>query len=219
MSKDPLVVRLAKLDACAVSDALDRVGLKGVALGIRPMWPCPRIAGRAVTVKLKPAGQEKPKQHVGVDAIEAASPGDVIVIDHSGREDVSGWGGILATASKLKELSGVVIDGACRDIDEYREMGFPVYGRAGVPVTARGRVVQHSFNQEIEVGGVFVRPGDLVIADGSGVVFIPTSRAEEVIAEAEMIAGREAQMVKEILSGRSVVEVMGLNYETMLLKK
>lgn len=219
MGKDPLVVRLAHLDACAVSDALDRVGLKGVALGIHPMWPCPRIAGRAVTVKLKPVGQEKPKQHVGVDAIEAASPGDVIVIDHSGRVDVSGWGGILATAAKLKGLSGVVIDGACRDIDEYGEMGFPVYARAGVPLTARGRVVQHSFNQEIEFAGVSVKPGDLVIADGSGVVFIPSSRAEEVLAEAEMVAAREAGMVKDILAGRSVVEVMGPNYETMLIKK
>jgi regulator of RNase E activity RraA len=219
MGKDPLVARLAKLDACAVSDALDRVGLKGVALGVRPTWPCPRIAGRAVTVKLKPAGLEKPKQHVGVDAIEAASPGDVIVVDHSGREEVSGWGGILATAAKLKGVSGVVIDGACRDIDEYREMGFPVYARAGVPLTARGRVVQHSFNQEIEFAGVSVKPGDLVIADGSGVVFIPSLRAEEVLAEAEMVAAREAEMVKDILAGRSVVEVMGLNYETMLLKK
>ena len=62
MSTDDGIARLAKLDTCAVSDALDRLGLKGAVIGIRPLWPCPRIVGRAVTVKIKPAGLEKPKQ-------------------------------------------------------------------------------------------------------------------------------------------------------------
>jgi regulator of RNase E activity RraA len=219
MSANELVIRLGRLDSCAVSDALDKIGLKGVVLGVRPTWPCPRIAGRAVTVKLKPAGEEKPKQHLGVDAIAAAAPGDIIVVAHSGRLDVSGWGGILATAARLKGVGGVVIDGACRDIDEYRELGFPVYARAGVPITARGRIVQQFFNQEIEFGGISVKPGDLVIADGSGVVFIPAGRAEEVLGEAELIAAKEAEMVKDVLAGRPVAEVMGINYEAMLLKR
>lgn len=219
MSQNDVVVRLGRLDSCAVSDALDKVGLTGVVLGVRPTWPCPRIAGRAVTVKLKATGNEKPKQHLGVDAIATAAAGDIIVVAHSGRQEVSGWGGILATAARLKGVGGVVIDGACRDIDEYRELGFPVFARAAVPITARGRIVQEFFNQAIDFGGISVKPGDLVIADGSGVVFIPASRAEEVVGEAELIAAKEAQMVKDILAGRPVAEVMGINYEAMLLKK
>ena len=216
---DELVSRLAKLDTCAASDALDRMGLRGATIGIRPVWPCTRIVGRAVTCKIKPAGLEKSKVHLGTPAIEAAKESDIIVVDNGGRPDVSAWGGLLSLASKQKKLSGVVIDGACRDVDESRDVGFPVYARAVVPVTARGRIMQDSINQEIQCGGVQVHPGDLVIADGSGVVIIPSSRAAEVVAEAEKIAAHEAKMADAVRSGRSVVEVMEtLGYESMLRK-
>ncbi len=216
---DQLVNRLAKLDTCAASDALDRLGLRGATIGIRPTWPCARIVGRAVTCKIKPAGLEKSKVHLGTPAIEAAKETDIIVVDNGGRPDVSAWGGLLSLASKQKKLSGVVIDGACRDVDESREVGFPVYARAVVPVTARGRIMQDSVNEEIECGGVQVHPGDLVIADGSGVVIIPSSRAEEVVAEAEKIAAHEAKMAEAVRSGRSVMEIMEtLGYESMLRK-
>lgn len=219
MAEDDLVARLAKLDTCAVSDALDRLGLKGVTFGTRPVWPCPRIVGRAVTVKIKPAGLDRPKQHLCTPAIEAARPGNIIVVDSGGRLDVAAWGGLLSLASKTKGLSGVVIDGACRDVDESREVGFPVFARAVVPVTARGRIMQQSFNEEVQFAGVQVHPHDLVIADGSGVVFVPRAREVEVIAEAEKIASQESRMAEAIRSGRSVVEVMeGLGYESMLDK-
>jgi regulator of RNase E activity RraA len=219
MLEEDLLPRLAKLDACAVSDALDRLSLRGATFGIRPVWPCPRIVGRAVTIKIKPAGLEKPKQHLGTAAIDAAKRGDVIVIDSGGRTDVSAWGGLLSLASKLKGLSGVVIDGACRDIDESREVEFPVYARGVIPMTARGRVMQDSFNQEIEFAGVQVHPGDLVIADGSGVVFIPQEKEREVILEAEAVAEQEARMAEGIRQGLSAVEVLEkLGYEQMLEK-
>jgi 4-hydroxy-4-methyl-2-oxoglutarate aldolase len=217
---DELVSRLTKLDTCAASDALDRLGLRGATIGIRPVWPCARIVGRAVTCKIKPAGLEKSKVHLGTPAIEAAKASDIIVVDNGGRPDVSAWGGLLSLASKQKGLSGVVIDGACRDVDESRDVGFPVYARAVVPVTARGRIMQDSINQEIQCGGVQVHPGDLVIADGSGVVIIPLSRAQEVVSEAEKIAAHEAKMAEAVRSGRSVVEVMEtLGYESMLHKE
>src|SRR5918999_5625002 len=217
MSTDEAIKRLAKLDTCAVSDALDRLGLKGAVLGLRPLWPCPRIVGRAMTVKIKPAGLEKPKQHLCTPAIAAATASDVIVVDHGGRTDVAAWGGLLSLAAQVKKIRGVIFDGAARDVDESRELEFPVFGRAAVQVTARGRVMQESFNEEIECGGVQVHPGDLVIADGSGVVFIPQSKATEVLAAAEALASREAKMADAIRSGRSVVEVMeSLGYEAML---
>jgi 4-hydroxy-4-methyl-2-oxoglutarate aldolase len=220
MAQDNLIERLSKLDSCAVSDALDRLGLKGATFGVRPMWTCPRIAGRAVTVKIKPAGLEKPKQHLGTPAIHAAQPGDIIVIDSGGRPDVSAWGGLLSLASKIKGVSGVVIDGACRDVDESREVGFPVYARAAVPMTARGRVIQDSFNREVEFAGVQVHPGDLVIADGSGVVIIPQAKEREAIQEAEAVFQHEAKMAAEIRKGRPIVEVLEkLGYESMLDKK
>ncbi len=219
MAQESLVARLAKLDTCGVSDALDRLGLRGATIGIRPVWPCPRIVGRAVTVKIKPAGLDKSTQHIGTPAIEAAQPGDVIVVDNSGRPDVSVWGGLLSLASKVKGLSGVVIDGACRDVDDSRDVGFPVFARAAVPVTARGRVMQTSFNEEIQFGGVQVHPGDLVIADHSGVVIVPKEKEEEVMTQAEALVQTETKMAEGIRAGRPVVEVMtGLGYESMLKK-
>lgn len=219
MAREPIIERLAKLDTCAVSDALDRLGLKGATYGIRPMWPCPRIVGRAVTMKIKPVGLEKPKQHLGTQPIAAARAGDIIVVDNGGRPDTSCWGGLLSLAAKTKGINGIVIDGACRDIDESREVGFPVYACGAVPMTARGRVMQESFNCEIQCAGVQVHPSDLVIADGSGVVIIPRSAEEDVIREAEAVAATEARMAEGIRQGRAVTEVLeNLGYESMLEK-
>jgi len=219
MNREPIIERLAKLDTCAVSDGMDRLGLKGATYGVRPMWSCPKIVGRAVTMKIKPVGLEKPKQHLGTAAIVAAQAGDVIVVDNGGRPDGSCWGGLLSLAAKTKGISGIVIDGACRDIDESRDLEFPVYARGALPMTARNRVMQESFNQEIQFAGVQVHPGDLVIADGSGVVVIPRSQEEEVVKEAEVVAATEARMADGIRQGMSVLEVLEkLGYEAMLTK-
>lgn len=219
MAREPIVERLLKLDTCAVADGMDRLGLAGATYGVRPMWLCPKIVGRAVTMKIKPVGLEKSKQHLGTLPIDAAQAGDVIVIDNGGRPDTSCWGGLLALAAKTKGISGIVIDGACRDIDESRELGFPIYARGAVPMTARGRVMQESYNQEIEFAGVQVHPGDLVIADGSGVVVIPRSKEEDVVREAEVVAATEARMAEGIRQGRSILEVLEkLGYEQMLDK-
>ena len=210
-----IIARLSRLDTCAVSDALDRLGLHGATTGAGPVWPCPRICGRTVTMKLKPAGLDQSTRHLGTRAIETASRGDIIVIDNAGRL-IPAWGGLLSLAAKLKGVAGVLVDGACRDVDESRELGFPVYARSAAPMTARGRILEQSCNEEIQFCGVQVHAGDLVIADGSGVVFIPRQKETEALAEAEKIAHRESLMAAEIRKGRAVSEVMGLSYESML---
>jgi regulator of RNase E activity RraA len=220
MAREAIIEQLAKLDTCAVSDALDSLNLKGATWGVRPQWPCPKIAGRAVTMKIKPAGLQPPKQHLGTAPIEAAQPGDIIVIDNGGQPQFSCWGGLLSLSAKLKGLSGVVIDGASRDIDEARDLGFPVYARGVVPMTARGRVVQESFNQEIQFAGVQCRPGDLVLADGSGIIVIPREKEVEVVAAAEAIYQKEQEMADGIRKGYSGLEMLEkLGYEQMLSKK
>ena len=220
MAREEIIERLSKLDTCAVSDALDSLALKGATWGVRPQWQCPRIVGRAVTMKIKPAGLQQPTQHLGTAPIEAAKPGDIIVIDNGGKLEFSCWGGLLALSAKLKGLSGVVIDGASRDIDEARELNFPVYARGAVPMTARGRVMQESFNQEIQFAGVQCHSGDLVIADGSGVVIIPKEKENEVVAAAEAIYQKEQEMadgIRKGYSGREMLEKLG--YEQMLKKQ
>src|SRR3982074_2001107 len=212
-----LAARMARLDSCGVSDALDRLGLDGAVLGLRPMWPCPRIAGRVITVRLRRAepGEHAPR-HLGTAAIEAGAAGDVFVIQPHDTHTAAGWGGILSLAARLKGIEGVIVDGLCRDVDDSRDANFPVYARDATPMTARGRILEDSMGEPIQIGGLTVSHGDYVIADWSGAVFISASRAEEVIATAESLAEREAQMAAAVRAGRSVVEVMGANYESLL---
>jgi 4-hydroxy-4-methyl-2-oxoglutarate aldolase len=214
---DSLAARLTRLDTCGVSDALDRLGLTGAVQGLRPMWPCPRIAGQVITVRLRRAepGEHSPR-HLGTAAIEAGGPGQVIVIEHHDREDAAGWGGILSLAARQKGIEGVIVDGTCRDVDDSRDAGFPVYARAATPMTARGRVAEASMGEPIRVSDLLVSNGDYVIADWSGVVFVDGSRVEEVITTAEGLMAREAAMAEAVRAGRSVVEVMGASYEAML---
>lgn len=220
MAREAIVERLLKLDTCSVSDGMDSLGVKGATWGVRPQWQSPRIAGRAVTMKIKPQGLQQPTQHLGTTAIEAASPGDIIVIDNGGQPQFSCWGGLLSLSAKLKGVSGVVIDGACRDIDEARDLEFPVYARGVVPMTARGRVMQESFNQEIEFAGVQCHPGDLVLADGSGIIIIPKEKENEVLAAAEAVFAKEQEMAAGIRKGYSGLEMLEkLGYEQMLNKK
>jgi regulator of RNase E activity RraA len=217
---DHLNKSLTRFDTCILSDAMDKLGIPGATIGVRPAWPCPKIFGRAVTMKLKPAGLEQPKQHLGTAAIEIARPGEIIVIENRVRADAPGWGGLLSLAAKIKGIGGVVTDGPARDIDECAQLGFPVYSASVVPISARGRIIQESVNEEIAFAGVQVRPNDLVVADGSGVVVIPAARVDEVIAAANEMADREAEMAAEIRAGKSILEVLERrNYEALTRKK
>jgi 4-hydroxy-4-methyl-2-oxoglutarate aldolase len=211
--------RLLKLSTTNLSDALDKVGLRGAVSGIRPMYACPRIVGRAVTIKIMAAGLLKSEHHLGVHAIDAADSGDIIVIDNHGDTENNCWGEILSMGAKMKGVSGVVIDGAARDIDMCEEFEFPVYARGTVPITARGRIMQESFNQVVRIGNVQVRPGDIVMADINGVVIVPVEKLDEVLGAAEQILQKEEAMVAELKKGVPIIEVdKKYAYEQMLKK-
>lgn len=210
------VSRFLALDTPTVSDALDKLGLPGAVFGISPMTIEKAIAGQVVTVKLGAPMPDLPKRHLGAGAIMAAGEGDIVVVEHRGRKDVSGWGGLLSRGARKKGIQGVLIDGAFRDLDEARLLGLPIYGRAAVPVTARGRVAEHGFNVPITFAGIAVRPGDYVLADGSGIVFIGRENLEQVLGEAEWIFRREQLMADAIDRGIPIGDVLGADYEDML---
>jgi regulator of RNase E activity RraA len=210
------IERLARLDTGALSDALDRLGLAGAVTGIRPLTGSHKIAGRVVTVKLVAAEGRTSKRHLATAAIEASGPGDVLVIEHRSRKDCAGWGGILSRAAKARGIAGTLVEGLVRDVDESREIGYPVFARGAVPATARGRIVEESWNSPVDIGGVPVHPGDLVIADGTGIVFLAKSRIEDALLAAEEIASKERAMAAALEAGTPVSRVMGGDYEAML---
>lgn len=216
---DSILTRLRALDTPTLSDALDTLGLPGAIFGIGPMTVVQPVVGRAITVKLGAPLEGLPKRHLGAGAIMASNEGDVIVVEHRGRTDVSGWGGLLSRGALAKGVAGVLVDGAFRDIDEARELGLPIYARAAVPVTARGRVAEHDFNCPITFSGAAVGPGDYVIADSSGIAFIKQDCVDRVLEAAEDIFAREQLMASAIEAGTPIGDVLGANYEDMLKGK
>lgn len=219
MDRSEIIARLEKLDACAVSDALDKVGSRGAVSGLARRSTRSRIAGVVQTVKLhdeEPQGGSK--RHLGTAAIEASGCDHVIVVEQRTGIDCAGWGGVLANAAKARGIRGVIMEGPARDVDEYEEIGFPVFSRSTTTRTARGRVFEQSFGNPIKVEDIEVKAGDYVIADGSGVVFVAAELIEQVLPIAEQIVEKEKLMTRDVVAGKPVSEVMGTDYEKMLEK-
>jgi 4-hydroxy-4-methyl-2-oxoglutarate aldolase len=211
-----LLQRLARLDSCAVSDALDKLGLTGAVSGIQRLTTTRRISGRVHTVRMDKDDGTPSTKHLGTTAIESSQPGEVIVMEQRTGIDAACWGGNLSFGAKLREVAGVIVDGPARDIDEARDYDFPVFARVATTRTARGRIKEGATDVPISVGDVTVTPGDYVVADGSGVVFIAQSEIERVLDAADAIAARERAMVAALREGTPITEVMGRSYETML---
>lgn len=213
---DDLLVRLQLLDSCAVSDALDQLGLEGAVSGLAPRSVRARIAGRVRTVALGPATGTAAPRHLCTAAIEAASVGDVIVVEQRTGIEAAGWGGILSIGARAKGIAGVIVDGPARDIDEATEIGFPVYARSVTARTARGRIAEVATGAPIRIGAITVTEGDCVVADASCAVFIRADDLARVVAAAERIAAREAAMATAARAGQLIGTVMGADYESLL---
>jgi 4-hydroxy-4-methyl-2-oxoglutarate aldolase len=201
--------RLADLDTNTVSDALDFLELPGAVAGLRPLWSCPKIVGRASTIQLAPKHADSSLTVHPITSVIAESQGDdrVLVIA-GGIEGISCWGDIVANAATVKHIRGTVIDGFSRDIDGSEEIGYPVYGRGVTMVSARNRLVQTGAGEPVTIGGVKVAQDDFVIADRCGAVFVPAARIDEVLDIAERTATKQAGMVSRIRAGQSVAEAM-----------
>lgn len=211
------LARLSAIDTCALSDALDKLGLDGQVTGLRRESGQGRIAGVAVTVKLgtgdPPPG---PPRHLGTAAIEASDEHSIIVVEQRTGVEAGCWGGLLTRGARHANVRAVVADGPVRDIDEARELGFPIFTNKLTCFTARSRVVEKATNVPVEIGTVIVKPGDYVVADDSAVVVIDPHNVAAVLEAAESICAREAAMIAEMAKGTTMGEVLGSKYEDML---
>jgi 4-hydroxy-4-methyl-2-oxoglutarate aldolase len=216
---DEFVDRLLRMDSCAVSDALDKLGLPGAVTGIARVSTDRRIAGRVLTVRLDRAEGRASTRHLCTSAIEASSPGDIIVCEQRTGIDAACWGGNLTIAAQMRGVAGVIVEGPARDIDESRQLDFPVFARSITGRTARGRIVEVSTGEPVQVGDATVSAGDYVIADASSIVFITQPEIARVVATAEVIVARESLMAQALRAGQRASEVMGANYEEMLKKR
>lgn len=200
--------RLRTLDTTTVSDALDFLGLPGATFGLRPLWDCPAIVGRASTIQLGPKQGSAPTVHLISPVIDAIASDDRVLVIAGGIDGISCWGDILANAAVAKRVRGSVIDGCSRDIDGSEAVAYPVYGRGLTMISARNRLVQLASGTPVVMAGVTVHEDDYVIADRCGTVFVRQDRIAEVLELGERIARRQQQMVQAVRAGRSVADVM-----------
>lgn len=209
-SADPLAARAARLASSTLANALDDAGLHHNAIAtIKAVSPGMRFAGPAVTV-LEVAGDYGAftSEDFKVGAIlEAAGPGDVIVVALGGAA-CSTWGGMASLAAKVKGVAGLLVDGGVRDLEEMIAFEFPVFARHLVPTSGRRRLKVEAIGAPVEVDGVAVVAGDIIVADGSGAVCLPRAGAEEIVTRAEALQRDDQAAVAEIQRGLGFSEAM-----------
>jgi regulator of RNase E activity RraA len=176
-----------------VADSMSRLG--GMDLGIKPVWPSPRILGPALTVWC----------HSGDNlmlhkALSLAVPGDIVVVNTQGNLGNSGFGELMATSAVRIGVRGVIVDGAVRDAEALEILRLPVYSRGLCP-NGCNKDGGGEVGAVIACGGVAVRPGDIIIADRDGVTVVPLDDAVEVARLAEAQMEREAKRLAEIERG------------------
>ncbi|HWS22299.1 MAG TPA: 3-hexulose-6-phosphate synthase [Methanoregula sp.] len=192
---------LMQVSAPNITDAMHR---KGAMSGIVSMCGNVKMVGRAVTVQTFPGDWAKP-----VEAIDVARKNEVIVINNDGATHVAPWGELATLSCVKKGISGVVIDGAVRDVDDIRIMKFPLFAKAVVPNAGEPKGFGE-INAEIQCGGQYVHPGDWIVGDESGVVVIPGERAYEIARRALEVRKNEERIREEIRRGSTLSEVAEL---------
>ncbi|MCR6645393.1 MAG: RraA family protein [Terricaulis sp.] len=201
---DANVERASKLDTATLSDALDKLGIAGQCLDIKPLDHRFRMAGRAFTLQYAPAG--KPAGTVG-DYIDDAPDGAVIALDNGGRANATVWGDILTFVAHKRGLAGTVIDGACRDTHLALDLNYPIYSRSYSMRTGKDRVQLEATQTPITIGEARVAPGDILRGDSDGVVAIPREHEEAVLATAEAIEKAENEIRAAVAKGERLTDV------------
>ena len=200
--------------ASIVSDIMDELGITGVvgASVLNPTLPSARMVGPALTVRnilqREAAHETAPRQVNRMAEFEAhnlALPGDVVVID--GVAGVSNMGGISAQTGKRQGEAGAVISGGIRDVGHSRRVGYPIWATEITPMTGKWRIETVEINGDVQIAGVRVSPGDLVIADETGVCFVPIARAAEVLERALAKAAFEERKCAAIDAGIDVADL------------
>jgi 4-hydroxy-4-methyl-2-oxoglutarate aldolase len=189
---------LKEIGTTTLSDALDRLGIEGQCLGIKPFAHQLRLAGPAFTIRMLPVGVQGGS--VG-DYIDDVEPGQIVVIDNDGRLDATVWGDILTMVATRRGIGGTVIDGVCRDINRSLELGYPIFARGNAMRTGKDRVTADAMNVPVQISGVRIAPDDWLVGDGDGIVALPASRLEEILATARGIAAAEAEIRDAVVAG------------------
>jgi 4-hydroxy-4-methyl-2-oxoglutarate aldolase len=197
-----IVERFADFDPATLYEAAGQKGM--IDPTIRPAWSGARVCGRAATVECPPG--DNLMLHV---AVANAPPGVVIVAAVGGYLLAGAWGEILTAAAQARNVAGLVIDGAVRDIDAIRQVKFPVFSR-GLAIGSCTKERPGTLGLPIQFGGTTVRPGDVILGDADGLVVVDHERLDEVFETALRRRTRESEIISKLRQGRTTMELLGL---------
>jgi RraA family protein len=188
-----LVARAAQYPSSILADVAGRRG--ALSSRIAPLAPTMRLAGPALTVEVRPG--DNLMIHA---AMALAKPGDVLVIDGKGDDTSALMGEIMVSQCMAIGIAGIVVYGAVRDTEAIRALGFPMYATGANP-NGPTKQVPGRINWPVSVGGVTVQPGDLVVADGDGVVVVEPAKVPAVLEAAKKKLADETARIEGIRSG------------------
>lgn len=195
--------RLAALGSATVFEASGASSM--VAPTIRALWPGARVAGPAFCVR-GTAGDNLALHR----ALALVQPGEVLVASVDGDVLHGAWGEVMTEAAMARGVAGLVLDGAVRDTAAIARLGFPVFA-AGVAVGSCTKRAPGTVGEDVELGGVRVEAGDVLVADDDGVVVVEAGRLAAVLAAAEARAERERRLIEALRQGRTTLELLGLD--------
>jgi regulator of RNase E activity RraA len=188
---------------CALSDCMGR--FNAMTADMKPLFEGIRFVGTAVTVRTLAADLA-----AAFKAIDLSQPGDVVVIDSHGSVNTAFWGENMTLSALNRGVVAAVIDGACRDVEEIRKLRFPVFSKGIVPnvgaIAGYGQV-----NVPIQCAGVAVSPGDMVVADGNGVVVVPLAEAADILAKARQLLETEHLVQEKLKAGATIGELVDID--------
>ena len=180
-------VAAGRLYAAVVSDILDDLGHRDHVLdpAIRPLGDAAVIAGWANPFHVAEVDEIPADPYAGeIAALDDISPGEVVLVAAGGSARAACWGELFSTAARSRGARGTLVDGYCRDARAIAALGYPVWCRGTLPLDAKGRTAVTAWRQPAVVGGLPVRPGDLVVADADGAVVVPGGLARETVGRA-----------------------------------
>ena len=189
------------------SDALDECDIVGAvpASILQPTDARARVVGQAITVLNRLVSERRKVSGLAdIEAHNLAKPGDVLVVQ--GVPNISSMGGISASIGKRQGEAGAIVDGAVRDVDHSRAIGYPIWSASVSPITGKWRIETMAVNDPVHIAGIEVQPGDLVVADECGVCFVPYARAAEVLAVARRLATSEARRLQALRDGMTLAD-------------
>jgi 4-hydroxy-4-methyl-2-oxoglutarate aldolase len=193
---------LLRLGAATVYEAQGQKG--ALDAGMKALDPSARLIGPALTVDTRPADNLMIHH-----AVRKAKRGDVLVVDAKGFIEAGPWGDVLTLAAQTQGIAGLVIDGSIRDAETIISMGFPVFSR-GISIKGTGKAQHGRINVPVQCGGVTINPGDIILGDRDGLVVINLAEIDAVLNASRERERKEDIFRKEIESGKTTVELLGL---------